>query len=70
MSRAGVEAVGAVGSPYDGANFLYRNDGTGRLEPITAGSLPGKSATGSTELVAPPPLPGARFYRVTVVSQP
>ena len=28
-----------------GPNFLYRNDGTGRLEPVTAGSLPGKSAT-------------------------
>ena len=25
---------------------------------------------GSTELVEPPPLPGARFYRVVVVDQP
>ena len=30
---------------YKGANFLYRNDGTGRLVPVTAGSLPGNSAT-------------------------
>jgi enediyne biosynthesis protein E4 len=28
-----------------GRNFLYRNDGAGRLEPLTAGSLPAAAAT-------------------------